>query len=81
MRLRFSRHFMRQYAAAPLAVRGAFDKQSRFLLASLQHPSLRAKKYDEGRDVWQGRVNKDWRFYFTIEGDVFHLHEIRAHPK
>jgi plasmid maintenance system killer protein len=32
----------------------------------LLHPSLHAKKYDEENDVWQARVNKDWRFYFTI---------------
>jgi hypothetical protein len=29
-------------------------------------PSLRAKKYDEAQDYWQARVNRDWRFYFTI---------------
>ena len=25
--------------------------------------------------------DKPWRFYFPIEGDVYHLHEIVAHPK
>jgi hypothetical protein len=51
------------------------------LVRSLPHPSLRAKKYDEARDIWQARVNLDWRFYFTIEGDAFHLHDIMRHPK
>jgi AbrB family looped-hinge helix DNA binding protein len=46
---------------APLAVRKAFRKQLRFLAENLQHPSLRAKKYDEARDIWQARVNDDWR--------------------
>jgi hypothetical protein len=32
-------------------------------------------------DLWQGRVNRDWCFYFTIEGEVYHLHEIIKHPK
>ena len=31
--------------------------------------------------VWQARVNDDWRFYFTIEGDVYTLRTIRSHPK
>ena len=75
MTLRYSKHFLRQYAAAPLAVQKAFDKQSRLLLANFRHPSLRAKKYDEAR------VNREWRFYFTIEGDQHHLHEIKRHPK
>jgi hypothetical protein len=27
------------------------------------------------------RVNRDWRFYFTIEREDYHLHEIIKHPK
>jgi len=26
-------------------------------------------------------VNRNWRFYFTIEGDEYRLHEIKVHPK
>jgi hypothetical protein len=48
---------------------------------SLRHPSLRAKKYDENQGIWQARVSRDWRFYFTIEKGAYNLHEIRAHPK
>ncbi len=33
-------------------------------------PGLHSKKYDEARDIWQARVTRDWRFYFTIEGDA-----------
>jgi hypothetical protein len=51
------------------------------LLQNLRHPSLRAKKYDEVRDLWQARVTGAWRFYFTIEGDTYVLQTIRAHPK
>jgi len=45
-------------------VRKAFFKQAAFLERNLQHPSLHAKKYDEKSDLWQARVNQDWRFYF-----------------
>lgn len=80
MRLRYSGHFMRRYEKAPASVRKAFDRRAGFLLENLQHPSLRAKKYDESRGVWQARVNRDWRFYFSIAGDVYHLHDIVPHP-
>ena len=66
---------------APASVRTRFYKQLAFLEANLRHPSLRAKKYDEVSGVWQARVDRNWRFYFTIEGDEYHLHEIRARPK
>jgi len=46
----------------PADVRKAFFKQVRYLEQNLRHPSLRAKKYDESQDLWQARVNKDWRF-------------------
>jgi plasmid maintenance system killer protein len=68
-------------ADAPLAVRKAFYKQLAFLEQDLRHPSLRAKKYDESKDRWQARVNKDWRFYFTIEGDTYHIQDVIPHPK
>ena len=55
---------------APPAGQRAFYKQLRFLAGNLNHPSLHAKKYDEAKDVWQGRVNKNWRFYFIIEDSV-----------
>lgn len=81
MQLRYSAHFLRQYAAAPDAVRIRFDKQTRFLVQNLGHPSLHAKKYDESRDRWQARVNKNWRFYFNIVGDIYIIRDIIPHPK
>ena len=66
---------------APLQVRKAFLKQITFLQRDLKHPSLHAKKYDEAKDVWQGRVNRDWRFYFTIRGDTYFIQDVIPHPK
>ena len=81
MKLLFSPRFLKQYRDAPLQVQKAFDKQAKLLVQDLRHPSLRAKKYDEARDRWQARVTRDWRFYFSIEGDTYHLHTIIPHPK
>lgn len=66
---------------APPPIQRAFGKQLRFLILNLQHPSLHAKKYDEGRNIWQARVNKDWRFYFTITGDAYRIEDVIPHPK
>ncbi len=69
------------YSAAPENVRKAFDKQARLLVENLRHLSLRAKKYHESHDIWQARVNKDWRFYYKIEGDTYVILDIVPHPK
>ena len=66
---------------APPNVRRVFDKQLRFLATKLQHPSLHAKKYDESKDLWQARVNKSWRFFFTIRDDSYRIEDVTPHPK
>jgi mRNA interferase RelE/StbE len=68
-------------ADAPVAVRRAFSKQLAFLERDLHHPSLHAKKYDEGRDIWQARVNRDWRFFFKIAEDTYVIRDVVPHPK
>ena len=66
---------------SPVAVRRAFFKQVKLLRDNLRHPSLRAKKYNEAYGVWQGRVNRDWRFYFVIKDDTYIILDVIPHPK
>ena len=81
MRHRFTQRFSRQYAEAPLEIRGAFDRRLELHLQNLRHPSLRAKKYDEATDIWQARVTRGWRFYFCIEEDTYVILSLIPHPK
>lgn len=68
-------------ADAPTEIRKAFYKQLSYLERDLRHPSLQTKKYDEARDLWQARINRHWRFYFTIEDDTYRIQDITPHPK
>jgi mRNA-degrading endonuclease RelE of RelBE toxin-antitoxin system len=81
MQLHYTERFRRSYASAPPNIQRAFDRRVAFLVKNLRHPSLRAKKYDEARNIWQARVNSGWRFYFTIEDDTYHIIDIIPHPK
>lgn len=81
MKVLFSARFVRSFRSAPERVQHDFGKQLEHLLRDLRHPSLRAKKYDEARGIWQARVGGGWRFYFTIEGDTYHIIDIIPHPK
>jgi hypothetical protein len=81
MLLYYTERFRRSYADAPLRVQKQCDKQLGLLAQDLRHPSLQAKKYDEARDIWQGRVNARWCFYFKIDGDSYYLLDIIPHPK
>jgi mRNA interferase RelE/StbE len=81
MKLFYTERFRKSYVGAPLPIRLALDKQTKFLKGDLRHPSLRAKKYDEANDIWQARITRDWRFYFKIEGDTYYLLDMISHPK
>jgi mRNA interferase RelE/StbE len=81
MKARFTERADKDYSALDAAVRKAFAKQLDFLLGNLSHPSLRAKKYDEQKDIWQARVNRSWRFYFVIQNDEYVVLAIIPHPK
>ena len=81
MKLNYTPHFVRNYGKAPADIQRAFQKQALLLLENPRHPSLRTKKYDESAGLWQARVTRGWRFYFTIEGGTCRMLEIKAHPK
>jgi mRNA-degrading endonuclease RelE of RelBE toxin-antitoxin system len=81
MQIKFSARFKDSYKQAPERVRKNFNKQGRYLLKNLRHPSLHAKKYDERQGIWQARVNRDWRFYFVINGEIYRCIDMMHHPK
>jgi mRNA-degrading endonuclease RelE of RelBE toxin-antitoxin system len=81
MRALYTAKFTRQLDAAPPDIQRLFRKQLLLLLQNLRHPSLRAKKYDPARNLWQARVTGSWRFYFRAEGQTYILETIIRHPK
>lgn len=81
MQLHYTERFRRSCEDAPTQIRRTFDRRVVLLVQNPRHPSLRARKYDEVRDIWQARVNEGWRFYFKIGGDVYYLIDIVPHPK
>ena len=80
MRVIHTDHFGKSLAGLPIMIQKKFKKQVGYLISNLRHPSLRAKKFDETKGIWQARVDKYFRFYFTIENDVYKLLDITDHP-
>ena len=81
MQVRFSRLADKQYASLPRRLRTQVDKQLDYLSQNLRHPSIQAKKYGGAGDVWQGRGNRDYRFYFQITEAAYDIISIIPHPK
>lgn len=79
-RVVFTKKAIDDYVSLPLKLKILADKQFALLIKDIHYPSIRAKKYDEVNDIWQGRISKAFRFYFKIEGDSCIVLTIIKHP-
>jgi len=77
----FTKRADRDFDALSPTLQVLMAKQIDFLVEDIRHPSLHAKKFDASQDVWQGRVDRNYRFYFTIAEDVYVILSITKHPK
>lgn len=81
MKVRLTEGAQKQFRNLPDVVRKKARKQFGYLIEDIRHPSLHAKKYHEGVGLWQGRIDKNWRFYFQIIEPNYVIISIITHPK
>jgi mRNA-degrading endonuclease RelE of RelBE toxin-antitoxin system len=81
MRVELTRRAARDLDRLPARLQNTVRKQLELLAANIRHPSLRTKKYEGEDELWQGRVNRDYRFFFIIDGETYKILTIVPHPK
>jgi len=81
MEIVFTRRARKDFAGLSPQLKAQMRKQLALLQSDFRHPSIDAKKYGGVDDIWQGRVNRDYRFYFNIIDDAYHILTIIPHPK
>jgi len=69
-----------QYNALPKNLQKKADKQFEYLISDIRHPLLHAKKYQGQTDIWQGRIDQNWRFYFHIVAPNYIIVSMISHP-
>ena len=79
MKLLLTKTFIRDYRYLPKEIQDATDKQPKILIENPRHPSLKLKKMNDPREIWEGRITASYRFTFQIEGDVYVLRRVGAH--
>ena len=79
MQILFTRPFEEDYDALPEKIQRLVDRKLALLLQNPRHPSLRIKKMNDPRDIWEGRVTQSYRFTFQIQGDLYMLRRIGPH--
>ncbi len=75
MRVEYTVEFKKNYQQLPPNVKERVKKQISLLLENPRHSSLNTKKLQGYQNLWQGRINKAYRFIFifTIENDIYKL--------
>ena len=81
MQVRLTETAMSQYKSLTQSLQKKVDKQFEHLVLNIRHPSLHAKKYKGNDDLWQARIDKDWRFYFYIIAPNYIIVSVIKHPK
>jgi len=81
MQIRLTNKAVKQYRKLSPVLQKKADKQFDYLVEDFRHPSVNAKKYQGLDEVWQGRIDKSWRFYFHIIEPDYIIISIINHPK
>jgi mRNA-degrading endonuclease RelE of RelBE toxin-antitoxin system len=81
MEIKLSDKAVKQYQALPKVLQQKADKQFEYLVTDIRYPSLDIKKYKGTDDLWQGRIDKGYRFYFYIIAPNYIVISIINHEK
>lgn len=81
MKIRLTDKAIKEYQKLPKNLQTKADKQFEYLSIDFRHPSLNVKKYQGSENLWQGRIDKGYRFYFHVIEPDYIIISIINHPK
>jgi mRNA-degrading endonuclease RelE of RelBE toxin-antitoxin system len=79
MEFKRSRKFKKQYKKLPQQIKDLSKKQLELLLGNPGHPSLVIKKMNDPRKIWEGKINRSYRFTFQKTEENYILRTIGTH--
>ena len=81
MKLQWTRSFAKNYQKLPQHLQKQTDQKLGFLLENINHPSLRVKKLQGKKDIWEASITMNYRLTFRIEGDTYLLLRVGTHTE
>jgi len=79
MQLIQTTHFKRDYKKLPASIQKRTDEKLKFLVQNVSHPSLRVKRVQKYKGVFEGSVTKNYRFFFQITTEGYILLRVGKH--
>lgn len=71
----------KDFQKLPSEIQRIAEKQFRIFLTNPNRPSLRIKKVQGTKDIWEGSITKGIRFTFEIAKDGYILRRIGKHDE
>jgi len=77
--------FHKDLECLPEAIRAKVPKAFRLFQQDPRHPSLQVKKIQrrkttrDGKEIWEGRIDQNYRFTFHYDGDVVWFRRLGPH--
>ncbi len=86
MKIVYTKAFVRDYRKLPENIQKLFEKQLSLLFSNPKHPSLYIKKTKGNilknyTNIFEGRIDKNYRFIFLIEDNQYILLRCGSHDK
>ena len=79
MKVAFTKPFKRDYKGLPEDIQELIDKQIIHLLDNPKHPSLRLKKMEGHKSIYEARITRGYRMTFQIVNDIYLLRRVGTH--
>jgi len=81
VKIRLKETFKKDYRKLPANLQRLADSKIEMLSDNPRHPSLRVKKMEGHKNIWEASVTMKYRITFEIEEDAFLLRRIGEHDK
>ncbi len=79
MKLGRTNRFKRDYKKLPPQIQKQTDKKLQYLVSDITHPSLRIKRVQKYKNIFEGSITTDYRFLFQITAGGYTLLRIGTH--
>lgn len=78
-RYRFSEKFRKEYKKLPKEIQERFDEKLALFLQDMSHPSLRVKRLQGTKDLWEGSISESYRSTFEFQGGTVLFRVVGTH--
>ncbi len=75
----FTETFKKNYQHLSPGLQIRFDRKLELFLQDPKHPSLNIHRYHSREDVWEGYVNRSYRFTFSVTQAAITFRNIGPH--